>query len=170
MIYVQTIPGERVELARIRPGSTSAAEVVATYPLADSARRRFPEAWSPDGTLILTRSAGARPQFYLSTTDFTSERSLPSQRLCPAATGFSKDGRAVLSVCRNTSAAGAPWQLWSVDVTTGRERLVGNVDLPVTAGTVGGFSMHPDGTRFATSVGILPYDIWILEGFEPRLE
>lgn len=168
VIYVRTIPGERVELARIRPGSTSAADVLATYPLTDPARLRFPTAWSPDGTLILTRSAGARPQFYLSTADFTSERPLPSQRLCPQATGFSKDGRAVLSACRNTSAAGAPWQLWSVDVAAGRERLVGNVDVPITAATLGGFSLHPDGTRFATSVGILPYDIWILEGFEPQ--
>jgi Tol biopolymer transport system component len=166
VIYARTIPGERVELARIRPGSTSAAEVLARYPLADAERRRLPVAWSPDGTHILTQSAGARTQFYLSTADFTSERPLPSERLCRGATGFSKSGRDVLSVCRNTSAAGAPWQLWSVDVTTSRETLVGNVDLTVTPDTVGGFSMHPDGTRFLTSVSILPYDIWMLEGFE----
>jgi hypothetical protein len=31
---------------------------------------------------------------------------------------------------------------------------------------VSGFSLHPDGMRFITSVGILPFDIWMLEGFE----
>jgi hypothetical protein len=69
-------------------------------------------------------------------------------------------------VCRNTSVAGAPWQMWSVEVATGRERLIGHVDLPVAAGRVSGFSLHPDGTRLITSVGILPFDIWMLEGFE----
>lgn len=43
---------------------------------------------------------------------------------------------------------------------------MGNVDVPVTAAALSGFSLHPDGTRVATSVGILPYDIWMLEGFE----
>ncbi len=165
VIYVRTIVGQRFEVARIRPGSTAAPEVLATYPVADATRSRFPVAWSPDGSLILTRS-GATQQLFLSTADFTSERPLPSQRLCTAVTGFSKDGRAVLGVCRNTSVAGAPWQLWSVDVSTGAERLVGNIDLPVSVGQMEGFSLHPDGRRFITSIGIHPYDIWMLEGFE----
>jgi hypothetical protein len=168
VIYLRTIPGERVELARIRPGSTSPAEVLATFPIADNARLRIPMAWSPDGTVILTRSAGAPRQFYLSTADFTGERPVRSERLCPQATGFSKDGRAILSVCQNTSIAGAPWQLWSVDLATDRERLVGNVDLPGAFAGLAGLSLHPDGTRIITSVGILPFDIWMLEGFEPQ--
>jgi Tol biopolymer transport system component/predicted Ser/Thr protein kinase len=165
VIYVRTIAGQRFELARIRPGSTAAPDILATYPASDTARARFPVAWSPDGTAILTRSGGATPQRFVSTADFTSERALPSQRLCGGAMGFSKDGRAVLALCRNTSVAGAPWQLWSVDVSTGAERLVGNVDLSVPALIAEGFSLHPDGTRFVTSVGIHPYDIWMLEGF-----
>jgi hypothetical protein len=120
---------------------------------------------SPDGTVILTRSGSGR-RFYLSSADLTGERPVPSERLCPEATGFSKDGRTLLGVCRNTSVAGAPWQMWSVEVTTGRERLVGSVDLPAAAERVSGFSPHPDGMRFITSVGILPFDIWMLEGFE----
>jgi Tol biopolymer transport system component/predicted Ser/Thr protein kinase len=166
VIYVRTIPGQRFEVARIHPGSTSAPEVLATYPIPDDGRARFPVAWSPDGTVILTRSGGGNPQLYLSTPDFTSERRVPSERLCPEATGFSKDGRALLAVCRNTSVAHAPWQVWSVDVATGRERRIGDVQLPRAAGRVSGFSLHPDGTRFLTAVGIFPYDIWMLEGFD----
>jgi hypothetical protein len=45
------------------------------------------EIWSRDGTLFLTRSSDARPLFYLSAADFTSERAVPSERLCPEATG-----------------------------------------------------------------------------------
>ncbi len=168
VIYVRTIAGQRFEVARIRPGSTAAPEVLATYPITDAARSRFPVAWSPDGSLILMRSGGATPQLFLSTADFTSERPLPSHRLCPGAAGFSKDGRAVLGLCRNTSVAGAPWQLWSVDASTGGERLVGNVDLPDSVGLVEGFSLHPDGMRLLTSVGMHPYDIWMLEGFLPQ--
>jgi hypothetical protein len=29
-----------------------------------------------------------------------------------------------------------------------------------------GFSLHPDGKRFATSVAVSHEDIWILDGFE----
>ena len=162
VMYVRRVPPDRVEVVRIRPGSTSAPEVLATYPLSDDARLRVPVDWSPDGHHVLTRSGQGR--FYLSTADFATERPLPSGRLCGAA-GFSKDGRTVLGGCRNRSLAGAPWQLWSVDVATGAERLVGNIQLPAAAAGLRGFSMHPDGTRFLTSVAIFAYDIWMLEGF-----
>jgi eukaryotic-like serine/threonine-protein kinase len=165
VIYVRTIVGQRYEVARIRPGSTAPPDILATYPASDTARVRFPIAWSPDGTAILTRAGGATPHLFVSAADFTSERALPSSRLRGTAMGFSKDSRAVLDLCRNTSVAGAPWQLWSVDVSTAAERLVGNVDLPASSMIAEGFSLHPDGTRFITSVGIHPYDIWMLEGF-----
>ena len=168
VIYTRTIEGQRIEVARIRPGSTAAPEILATYPVGDAGRFRFPVAWSPDGSLILTRSGGAKPQLFLVAPDFTSERPLPSQRLGVEPMGFSKDGHAVLGMYRNTSADGAPWQVWSVDVATSRERLLADIDVPVSVERVGGFSLHPDGMRFVTSVGILPSDIWVLEGFERR--
>jgi hypothetical protein len=31
-----------------------------------------------------------------------------------------------------------------------------------------GFSVHPDGTRFVTSLWLWPSDIWMLEGFDRR--
>jgi hypothetical protein len=34
---------------------------------------------------------------------------------------------------------------------------------------VDAFRIHPDGTRFLTSIAEWPYDIWMLEGFDaPR--
>jgi len=73
-----------------------------------------------------------------------------------------------MSVKRNTSADGARWQLWAVDIATGRERLVAGVDVPDSADQVLGFSLHPDGTRFLTSATSSPADIWLLSGFDKR--
>jgi Tol biopolymer transport system component len=124
-----------------------------------------PVAWSPDGTQILAWSiGGSNPQLVLVAPDFTNERPLPS-RVLDNAMGFSKDGREVLGVHRNSSGTGAQWQLWSVDVATSREQLVADVDLPASAMGLAGFSLHPDGTRFVTSLGLWPSDIWMLEGF-----
>ena len=74
----------------------------------------------------------------------------------------------MLGVYRNTSGSGAQWPLWSVEVATRRERLVADLDLPASAMGLTGFSLHPDGTRFATSLGLWPSDIWMLEGFDRR--
>lgn len=41
------------------------------------------------------------------------------------------------------------------------------VDLPASTDTIAGFSMHPDGQRFLTSIAKFPYDIWMLQGFDP---
>jgi hypothetical protein len=67
---------------------------------------------------------------------------------------------------RNTTGNGAQWQSLSVEVATGRERVVADVDLPPSAMGLAGFSLHPDGTRFITSLGLWPSDIWMLEGFD----
>jgi hypothetical protein len=101
---------------------------------------------------------------FLAAPDFKSER--PLTRRVFEAMGFSKNGRAVLAILRNSSGTGAPWQLWSVDVATGRETRLADLDLPAATDDVRGFSLHPDGTRFATSIAIWPFDIWMLEGFE----
>jgi serine/threonine protein kinase len=42
------------------------------------------------------------------------------------------------------------------------------LDLPLSV-TIEGFSLHPDGKSFATTVGTARWDIWLLEGFpQPR--
>jgi len=50
-------------------------------------------------------------------------------------------------------------------VATGTERLA-DVLLPPTAGDTAGFCLHPDGTRFLTSIADRPFDIWMLGGFD----
>jgi len=166
VIYTRTVGGQD-EVARLRPGSTAAPEILASSKPGGPIGFRVPLAWSPDGTLILARAGGARPQLLLVSPDFTSERPLSSRALF-GPVGFAKDGRNVLGVYRNTSGNGAPWQLWSIDVATGRERLVADLDVPASAMGLTGFSLHPDGTRFATSLGLWPSDIWMLEGFDGR--
>ena len=43
------------------------------------------------------------------------------------------------------------------------------IDLPASTDTMVGFSLHPDGKRFLTSIGKWPWDIWMLEGWDqPR--
>jgi eukaryotic-like serine/threonine-protein kinase len=163
VIYTRAVGGQN-EVARIRPGSTT-AEILASSQPGGPARFRVPLAWSPDGTQILARSGGSKPQLFLVAPDFTSERPLPS-RLLFEPMGFSKDGRNVIGMHRNTSGTGAQWQLWSVELSSGRERLVADVDLPASAMGLAGFSLHPDGTRFVTSLGLWPSQIWMLEGFD----
>ena len=166
VIYERTVDGQRTEVARIRPGSTAAPEVLATYPLGD-ARRRQPLAVSPDQNWILARSFGANPQVFLVAPDFSRERALPSERLNLSSIGFSKDGRDVLSIHR-TTGDDAHWQLWAVDVGTGRERLVTRVDLPDATQQVTGLSLHPDGKRILISALGDPADIWMLKGFDKK--
>ena len=160
VIYTRAAPDTGLEVARIRPGSAASPEILARYP--PSHDGRFPIASSPAGDRILARSGRTAALFVL-TSDFGSERALTSRPL--ESVGFSRDGREIVGVFRNR-AAEADWQLWSIDVATGRERLLATLDLPSTAYGTTGFSLHPDGKRFATSIVIWPSDIWMLEGFE----
>lgn len=165
VVYTRRAGGHD-EVARIRPGSTSAPEILASSRRGGPARFRVPLAWSPDGMQILAASPGGSSQeLFLVAPDFTSERRFPS-RLGAGPIGFSPDGRDVLGVYRNTTADGAQWQLLRVDVASGRERLVADIELPDSTMGLAGFSLHPDGTRFVTSVGLRPSDIWMLEGFD----
>jgi hypothetical protein len=54
----------------------------------------------------------------------------------------------------------------SIEVATRRERPLVTLDLPAATQGLTGFSLHPDGKRFATSISIWPTDIWMLEGFD----
>ena len=156
-----------IQVLRVRPGSTAAPEVLAAYKPSELERVRTPQGWAPKGESIL---ALANDGLYLMSPDFKTERKLTSRSFSSTTVSFTKDGRQVLGLYRNTSpdkgGQGAEWQLYSIDVATGAEKLVANVDLPVTTGNVQGFSLHPDGTRFATSIAKWPFDIWMLEGFE----
>ena len=163
VIYVRST-ATRFEVARVRPGSAT-PEIVASYEGSAGSRggSRIPLPIASTGA-ILAQSGGGTPGLFLMRADYTEERLLTSRALRPA--GFSKDGRQVIGVIRNPDDGA--WQLWSIDTATGRERQLGTLELPAAVQGLNGFSLHPDGTRFMTSIGIWPTDIWMLEGFDQR--
>ena len=167
IVYTRNLPATReLQVARIRPGSTAAPEILATYPLDEPAVQRVPLAWAPGGREILA-APGDRRGLWLMSADYARERPLSSRTFANVAAGFSRDGRDVLGIARNTTGTGAEWELWALDAASGRERRLAALDLPGATDDLRGFSLHPDGTRFATSIALWPYDIWMLEGFEP---
>ena len=155
------------QAVRIRPGSTTPPEVLATYDELEPGSIRFPIAWSPSGEFILASTGRFdRSDLYLMSPDFQTERRLSSRQFERVPVTFSADGRQVLGMFHNTTGEDAEWQLYAIDVASGAEELLAAVDLPPDTGEVDGFSLHPDGTRFVTSISKWPYDIWMLEGFE----
>jgi Tol biopolymer transport system component/tRNA A-37 threonylcarbamoyl transferase component Bud32 len=162
ILYVRTAPSE-IQVAKIRPGSTAGPEILATYKATAADTFRQPVEWSPRGDGIL---AYGRDGLYMMSLDYKTERKLASGTF-DGPLGFSKDGGQVFALFPNTSADSATaFSLMSYDVATGAAKRLADVDLPVTTSGVRGFSMHPDGTRFATSIAKWPFDIWMLEGFE----
>jgi len=117
--------------------------------------------WSPAGNWILYQSGKGMA---LVSPDGTVNRELNAHKFLAYA--FSKDGRQVFGIFRNTTGVGAEWQLYSVDVATGAEKILAPLDLPASTNEIAGFSLHPDGKRFLTSIAKAPYDIWMLEGFQ----
>jgi hypothetical protein len=81
--------------------------------------------------------------------------------------GFSKEGGQVYGIFHNASGNGPEWQLYEVSVTTKGEKLLVPVDLPPSTASVGELRISPDGKRALTSIPKFPYQIWMLEGFEP---
>lgn len=158
--------GSEAQIVRTRPGSRSEPQVLQRWPAQSTGSdARSPVDWSPDGRWILTE--GAITGLYLLSADGGTERRISTRRSQGRPTyGFSRDGRAILYLEQNISAEGAPWRLWSIDVATGAERLLTDVPLPPSTGDAAGFSLHPDGTRFLTSIADWPFDLWMLEGFE----
>jgi Tol biopolymer transport system component/tRNA A-37 threonylcarbamoyl transferase component Bud32 len=118
--------------------------------------------WSPAGNWILYQSAKGMA---LVSPDGTVNRELNAHKFLAYA--FSKDGGLVFGIFRNTTGVGADWQLYSVEVATGAEKMLAPLDLPASTNAIAGFSLHPDGKRFLTSIAKWPFDIWMLEGFQP---
>lgn len=74
--------------------------------------------------------------------------------------GFSKDETKIYGLSRTGNAR----EIISIDVKTGEERHVVDVDLPANV-TLADFSLHPDGKRFATTVRTPHHDILLIENF-----
>jgi Tol biopolymer transport system component len=161
LTHLETIGGV-VSLVKIRaaPGATPQ---VLEHARVGPIRYQEPE-WSPAGDWIAYPAADG---IDLISPDGSSTRTLTSRQL--QAYAFSKDGRQLYGIFQNTTGAGAEWQLYAVNVASGTETLLAPIALPASVGGLAGFSLHPDGTHFLTSVAKWPYDIWMLEGFDgPR--
>jgi Tol biopolymer transport system component/predicted Ser/Thr protein kinase len=157
--------GDELQIAIVRVGLSAAPVVVKRWSVKDADERtRVPIAWSPDEQWILTRGG---QNLYLMSADGSNERLLWSGpvALDRAPPIFSRDGREVLILRRDSSALGRPWRLFAVDVASGKERAVVTIGLPKTADGVAGINISPDGTRLYTSFADWPFDIWMLEGF-----
>jgi len=156
--YLREVGGKQ-DLAKVRATPGSASEIVANakpQSWADSMPR-----WSPAGDWIAYPAADG---IDLISPDGKSPRNLTSRKFL--AYGFSKDGSQFYGIFQNTTGTGAQWQLYSVNVKSGAEKFLAPIDLPASVDRIAGFSIHPDGKRFLTSVAEFPFDIWMLEGFE----
>jgi serine/threonine protein kinase len=152
--------GGKEQVVKMKPVAGAAPIVLATGgPAADDYSMIQ---WSPAGDWIAYRSADGTSMI---SPDGKTPRILTARILLAFA--FSKDGAQVYGVVRNTEAQGALWELRSIDVKSGADRLLAPLDFPAYTANIAGFSLHPDGKRFLTSIAKWPYDIWMLEGFDP---
>jgi eukaryotic-like serine/threonine-protein kinase len=154
--------GGRQKLFKIKPaaGATPLLLENALPVAAPHANYRMIQ-WSPAGDGIAYQSAEGMS---LISPDGKAVRKLTSLSLLAFA--FSKDGAQIYGIVRNTTGQGGQWQLYSIDVKSGAEKMLAPLELPAYANEISGFSLHPDGKRFLTSIAKWPYDIWMLEGFD----
>ena len=117
--------------------------------------------WSPAGDWIIYPSEEG---ISMISPDGSTVRKLTARKLSVFA--FSKDGAQVYGIVRNTTGEGTEWQLYSIDVKTGADKMLAPIDLPASTAGSSGFSLHPDGKRFLTSISKYAYDIWMLEGWD----
>ena len=166
--YIRFDNNNVAQMVKVRPGSADAPVVLGSAQLS----RTLPAGvfmrmqWSPSGEWIAYLDPKENFGLSLISPDGQGARKLTSRQF--ATFGFSKDGSQVIGIYRNTSPEGAEWQMYSVDVKTGSEKLLGAVDLPPMTESMAGFSLHPDGKRFLTSIAKWPYAIWMLEGFDEQ--
>jgi len=153
------IEGGKQQLVKMRPVANAAPMVLANAAPAVTTRAMIQ--WSPAGDWIAYPSANG---MYIISPDGYTARRLTARKLLAFA--FSKDGAQVYGILRSTAGEGGQWRLYAIDVKTGVDKMLASVDLPSSANAIAGFSLHPDGKRFLTSIAKWPYDIWMLEGFD----
>jgi serine/threonine-protein kinase len=147
------------QVVKMKPGAGAPPQVLASGSPAAGDYSMIQ--WSPAGDWIAYPSANGTSMV---SPDGKTVRILPARNLLAFA--FSNDGAQVYGVIRNTAGQGALWQLHSIDVKNGADRLLAPLDFPASTANIAGFSLHPDGKRFLTSIAKWPYDIWMLEGFD----
>jgi len=159
-IAYQRLKGGAWELVK-KPAGGGAAERLAEA----TAGGGDQTVWSPRGDWIayvrdgqLLRGVGKL--FLVSARDGQQQRLICSWM--PRGFGFSPDGSLLYAVRRDDGR----WTLAAFDVQSGAPRRETPLDLAPRA-TLAGFSIHPDGRSFATSVVIARHDIWLLRAFRP---
>ena len=157
-VAVQRREGDKSQLVKMKPVAGATPLVLGK---ASPVTRETEIQWSPTGEWIAYPSGEG---ISMISPDGNTVRKLTARQL--TAFAFSKDGAQVYGIYRNTTGDGAQWQLYSVDVKTGAEKMLAPIDLPPSTEKVGGFSLHPDGKRFLTSIAKWPFDIWMLEGWD----
>jgi Tol biopolymer transport system component len=163
IVYRRQI-GDEHQIVTVRVGTSAAPSVLKRWPVGEALY--LPQGWSPDGRWILVRREA---NVSLLASDGSSERPLFSTSGLTefARLLFSRDGREVMMLRRDMSAAGrGAWKLFATDVASGAERVMTTVDLPGTAQNLAGLSLSPDGKRLYTSYADASFDIWMLEGFQ----
>ena len=113
--------------------------------------------WSPDGAWLAYQAGG---KLSLIPND---ENTHEPRRFAPAAEfGFSRDSSLLYVIRRGEDR---DWSLTAVEVSSGKER--SRVLLPIPSdSSIAGFSVHPDGKSFLTSINEPKSDIWLLEGLQ----
>ncbi|HYM10323.1 MAG TPA: protein kinase, partial [Bryobacterales bacterium] len=124
--------GGKQKLFKIKPaaGATPVALVNAAPVAAPRSDYRMIQ-WSPAGDGIAYQSAEGMS---LISPDGTAVRKLTAHNLLAFA--FSKDGAQVYGIVRNTTGQGAQWQLYSIDVKTGADKMLAPLDLPAFANEI----------------------------------
>jgi Tol biopolymer transport system component len=153
--------GGKLQLLKMKPAEGATPVVLANALPAASLGSPIMIQWSSTGDWIAYPTAEGVSMI---SPDGNTVRKLTARKLPVFA--FSKDGAQVYGILRNTTGEGAQWQLYSIDVKTGADKMLAPIDLPATTDNIAGFSLHPDGKRFLTSIGKFPYDIWMLEGWD----
>jgi hypothetical protein len=151
--------GDKQQLVKMKPvASATPITLTSSVPAPDAYAMLQ---WSPAGDWIAYPTVGG---YSMISPDGNTVRKLTARQLLAYA--FTKDGAQVYGIVRNTQGEGAQWQLYSIDVKTGADKMIAPLDLPASTDSIAGFSLHPDGNRFLTSIAKWPFDIWMLEGWD----
>jgi len=153
-------PGGKQHLEKIKPAA--GATPIVLEKAAPLAVGYSTIEWSPTGEWILYPSAEGVSMI---SPDGSVAGKLTALNLQTYA--FSKDGKQVYGIYRNTTGQGPQWQLHLIGIKGDTDKMIAALDFPVSTDTAIGFSIHPDGKRFLTSIAKWPYDIWMVEGFDP---
>jgi len=155
------VPGGRYAILKARVGSSNPPEIV-TY-----VKEAAPPQWSPRGNWIAFRDGN---RMRVVSPDGKEDRVVSPQRW--ETYGWSKDGSQLCGILADDRRH---LSLGCLDIATRRERRIADLgptppgfDLANNQAPFGyrGFSLHPDGKSFLTSVYHMQAHIWLMHDFD----